>query len=245
MRRILLALVLGVATSALLAWAAPLACVAAGWARAPRAYGPSGAGSSRDVWWGDDAGGHARSGAYTLDRTFLFDSVDMRRILFQGRLADQAFYRTNPPPAWARVISSDMREGFEEVLTVAQGWPLRCVTGAMWIDWTPSPAPTPLLMIQPNGVVTAAPPAPLYRLEGARLWTLASGEQVITPYRVNTVRAGANVGMLSAAWWAALTAIVWARRGARRFRGRCARCGYDLRGLVEGAACPECGTPME
>lgn len=31
----------------------------------------------------------------------------------------------------------------------------------------------------------------------------------------------------------------WDRRGARRRRGLCARCGYDARGL---AVCPECGT---
>jgi hypothetical protein len=31
------------------------------------------------------------------------------------------------------------------------------------------------------------------------------------------------------------------RRFWRRRRGRCQRCGYDLRGL-SGGACPECGT---
>lgn len=31
------------------------------------------------------------------------------------------------------------------------------------------------------------------------------------------------------------------RRAVRRRRGRCVRCGYDRRGLGDGALCPECG----
>lgn len=34
------------------------------------------------------------------------------------------------------------------------------------------------------------------------------------------------------------------RRGVRRYRGLCLKCGYDLRGAsIANAMCPECGTP--
>lgn len=36
---------------------------------------------------------------------------------------------------------------------------------------------------------------------------------------------------------------VMRRRKAERMRGKCPRCGYDLRGSVS-PGCPECGTPV-
>jgi hypothetical protein len=49
--------------------------------------------------------------------------------------------------------------------------------------------------------------------------------------------------LVDTAFWGGAAFVVWSvpgfvRRGARRRRGRCVRCGYELKGL---AVCPECG----
>jgi len=50
----------------------------------------------------------------------------------------------------------------------------------------------------------------------------------------------ANVGVFGAIYFAPVAAIALARRVRRTKRGRCPRCGYDLRGDMN-AGCPECG----
>jgi hypothetical protein len=49
--------------------------------------------------------------------------------------------------------------------------------------------------------------------------------------------------LVDTAFWGGAAFLVWSvpgfvRRGVRRRRGRCVRCGYELKGL---AVCPECG----
>lgn len=55
----------------------------------------------------------------------------------------------------------------------------------------------------------------------------------------------AQSALYGAACWAAWTGIVgsltYVRGKLRAATGRCASCGYDLRGLQTGSLCPECG----
>lgn len=51
----------------------------------------------------------------------------------------------------------------------------------------------------------------------------------------------ANTAVYGALAWFPWFVCVKARRVLRKRRGLCAGCGYDLRGLGDGAVCPECG----
>lgn len=57
-----------------------------------------------------------------------------------------------------------------------------------------------------------------------------------------TVRRVVPLWLAAGALLGASGACAWqARRARLRGVGRCAACGYDLRGLAPAAACPECG----
>jgi hypothetical protein len=52
--------------------------------------------------------------------------------------------------------------------------------------------------------------------------------------------------LINTAFYGGIIWLLWfdpgmIRRGVRRQRGLCVRCGYDLRGGSAGGACPECG----
>ncbi|CAG0995239.1 hypothetical protein PHYC_02521 [Phycisphaerales bacterium] len=53
-----------------------------------------------------------------------------------------------------------------------------------------------------------------------------------------------DTAVFGAAWFVVLFGIGRVRGVIRRRRGKCAVCGYDRKGLAEGAACPECGSLM-
>jgi hypothetical protein len=62
--------------------------------------------------------------------------------------------------------------------------------------------------------------------------------QIVLPLLPRWPGFAINTLLCAALVWLAAATLVSARRTIRRRRGRCARCGYELRDL---ATCPECG----
>lgn len=50
-----------------------------------------------------------------------------------------------------------------------------------------------------------------------------------------------NTLVYAGVWGVVLIAVLRLRAWRRKKQSRCGRCGYELRGLEEGAVCPECG----
>lgn len=225
----------GVATTLLVAWAVPTVMLWFGWLSAPK---------SADTWWTDgNRGGH-----YVREHHALWDRLDFRRIIFVGTVEELPYYRQNEPPAWAAVVSLDQREGFEEVVTTATGWPWRCFRGENWVDWSPpepaDPNLTPLNFTMQDGKLVQGPAPAAWSAERPRgLWRIERGGQVVASVPVMPMWVGlvGNLAVFAGLFLLPVVGFGVVRRWSRRRGGRCAGCGYDRNGLASEAPCPECG----
>lgn len=135
-------------------------------------------------------------------------------------------------PVWARLVDGSM--GF--MVSPDRAGPLAYMN--LQIDPRP-PDDQPRFVYVPGAGVVSWTPGPPTRVGMAGGFVYALHEHGLD--RVALVRAPAWVvwgpgGALFLMGFAA--AFV---RGRRVRRGACVSCGYDLRGLREGASCPECG----
>jgi hypothetical protein len=238
---VLLSLVLAAGATLLASWTLPLAAVHAGGTRwDPLGWGVDPAAPSTEYLWADEvpAAGIPHAGRYFRLAHPLIESIDFRRIIFVGEVHDLPFYRKHPPPHWAATLSIDMREGYEQVITTATGWPWRCFRSEQRINWRPAPQPPPLLALPPlspsppNGPAQHTPPAYHFKHHG--------GLDGFIPLQPIWPALAADTALFAAAWCILLFIPPHVRRLARRARGRCGRCGYDVRGQY-AAGCPECG----
>jgi hypothetical protein len=117
----------------------------------------------------------------------------------------------------------------------AYGWPLPALYRYVWA--TPAPGPTRYQWHE-IGMIKV----PGTRMPGQR------GRAVNAPMMLPYLPVGWGLAVDTAtwgtAWWGAAVGIVAFRRWARRRRGRCAACAYDLRGTPSGVLCPECGASV-
>jgi hypothetical protein len=109
------------------------------------------------------------------------------------------------------------------------GWPMRCLEATVVRDRR-----------------SGAGECSIHYYGGALLpWTSslnASGFPVVVPYYPIWPGLLVNAAFYGAIFWLLWFGPGMIRRGRRRRRGLCARCGYELRGFRgTGGTCPECG----
>lgn len=132
---------------------------------------------------------------------------------------------TYPISVWPKILGvpPTSPSGASAWCSLVAGWPLPCL-GVQSI-------------VGPDGVERIiggwrAGPAgngPLFNSRG------------LVPLRIFWTGLVVNVALLMSAWYGLALGVAGVRRLVRRPAHACRRCRYDLRGLPEGAPCPECG----
>jgi hypothetical protein len=131
------------------------------------------------------------------------------------------------PHAWAENVDG---HHYDYRYIVAWGWPARsCWYEVRNTSPRDSRAPT---------VVEGGFTLSIRGIREERLTVFCARALPIRPLWPGLLANTAFYGLILWALWFTAGAV---RRGLRRRRGACLRCGYDLRGAEAGTACPECG----
>lgn len=138
------------------------------------------------------------------------------------------FELSHERPGWGTFASREApREPFTMGMDTSFGWPRRCMWHQVLSSYDTS-----------TGTITSD------KLSGGILLSdhptrMTTGFKAL-PLRPMYPGLAVNTLFFGVLWAGLLFAPGVVRRAARRYRGRCDRCGYDLGGLRE-AGCPECG----
>ena len=121
------------------------------------------------------------------------------------------------------------------------GWPSRCLQWESWREFEVNfPQGTtvnrneghPVPSWWRSGITVSAQRFGF----GSQSWKALPIHPIYFGFVVNTIVYAVLV-------WSVTLGPFTVRRAIRRKRGRCIKCGYDLRGTSGGGACPECGAP--
>ena len=130
-----------------------------------------------------------------------------------GEVHETHDFGVNGTEMWERWPSPN----FTNSLRIRAGLPMRTLEGSIWAD--ESKGQVPKIEWQLMIVLNDQRSLPLFPL--------------FPGFTINTI-------FYAAILWLLTLGPFTARRAIRRKRGRCIKCGYDLRG-AEHEACPECG----
>lgn len=240
-----LLLVLGLATSLLVAWAGALVD-RDGWPDTPLTSNPTGARTEMRGWLVEQG----------RDRTLTwrtFDALD----LWDG---PPDLESPTELPAWS--VGRDLpdqpgpfvpaRERTRDVAwDVSAGWPMRCVRATRGAG--PEEFALPGEFVR-GGVAAMAVEWPISHdaiaeadRPGVDAWP-AGGLAAVVPVRPMLGGLVVNTIVFALAWGVALSPLVALRvlrRWRRRKKDRCVRCGHSVQGLPDGAPCTECGRSLQ
>lgn len=143
-------------------------------------------------------------------------------------------YRSPPHWMWMYRGLVDRPDEHHTDLIVASGWPLRCLVGWEQTVHTTGQRVTNLSFI--HDVTRAARPAD-YPSGNPPVGAIMTVKIPMLPDPIGII---GNTVFFAGICWIIGSLPVLAIAFVRRRRGRCARCGYDLRG-AKTQRCPECG----
>ncbi len=126
---------------------------------------------------------------------------------------------------WSRTKDDSLlRNTTTHGMLAGQGWPMICLYR---VDWRLR-----------NGAISRWPVLKGGILISKKKLPFGSMRRVILPYFPIWPALAINVGTHSLAWFVVLSGIVVLRGFIRTARGKCAKCAYDVTRLSQ---CPECG----
>jgi hypothetical protein len=155
-------------------------------------------------------------------------AVARRGVVGRPRLKD----RGELLPHWARDLLLPSQGDRTMFFSDARGWPVLSFRSVLTLDYVYDQS-LAIWVREVHEVLEGFPLPRKQRTEGVRNLRAIPLRPIWPGFAINTI-------FFAAIFWLVALTPVTARRLMRHKRGHCIKCGYDLRGDLNGG-CPECG----